>query len=153
MRKQIYEKTGDIEITWELLNVIEGWITSTFIEKIMWGPICKYETWNTEIIKLIYDYINSWNIKIEISYGTNDIWPKRINYTEEDGTNSQIISDHAYSIEKAYTDQKTWEKCIIFVNPKETGKKHKITLNECLKTFNNVDITTININKLFNNKE
>ena len=151
--KEIYEKTGDIEITWELLNVIEGWITNVFIEKIMWGPIDKYETDDTEIIRTIYDYINSWNIKIEMWYGTHDLAPKRINYTWEDGTKHTIISDHAYSIERTFTDMKTREKYIIFVNPHNTSEKHKITLNESIKIFNNVNITTININKLFNNKE
>jgi len=146
-----YKKTWDIIITWELLNLLEWWYVNDFIERIMWNIINKYSTDNLESIKTIFDYINSWIIKIGLSYDTQELWPKKIEYKQKDWKKWKIESDHAYSIESTYTDNKTWEKYIVFVNPHDTRKKYSITLDECLKIFSNAEITTININKLFDN--
>ena len=150
-KKSEYERTWDIEITWELLNIVEWWFVNNFMEKMIQNATHQYTTDNLNSIKSIFDFVNTWIIKIWLSYDTQGIRPKAINYILKDWSKCPIDSDHAYSIERILIDNKTWEKYIIFVNPRNTSEKHKVTLDECIKIFNSAEITTIDINKLFNN--
>ena len=146
--KNEYETTWDITVNWELLNLLEWWRTTEFMERILWNTINTYRTNSTVIIPLLW-YINSWNIKIMLDSTTNKWWPKTVDCTLKNWNIKQIRTNHAYSIERIYTSKNTSEKIVVIVNPRDTSKKIEITIDECLKVFNHADVTTINLDKTF----
>lgn len=62
----------------------------------------------------------------------------------------KISTNHAYSVERTYIDPNSKETIVVIKNPHDTSKKIEISLNECTKIFKRAEITTIDINKLFN---
>ena len=118
------------------------------MERILWNTINTYLTNSTVIIPLLW-YINSWNIKIMLATTTNKWWHETVDCTLKNWNIKQIHTKHAYSIERIYTSKNTGEKIVVIVNPRDTSKKIEITIDECLKVFNQAGVTTINIDKTF----
>ena len=59
-----------------------------------------------------------------------------------------FFQKHAYSIERCYEDKTTWEKRVRVINPRHTGIKFDISLEQAKQIFD-WQVTGINIDQMF----
>ena len=145
-----YKNTWDITINENLLHEIEwGWTTDFFNHLLPKDVITTKEITNIETKKVISKLVNIWNIKVMLAAWVPKGWPKKVECETIDWKKIEVYTNHAYSIEKVYHDNIKNTDIIEFVNPWHTEIKYKITVDEACKIFNERDITSINIRKIF----
>ncbi len=152
-----YKRTQDITITSDLLQILEWGHTIDFFKHIINNNIissCIIGSSTSKEKKIaILNNINKWNVKVWLYSGweTIKIHPKKIKGNNgESWWTYEIIGYHVYSIERTYYDPNTNENIVVFVNPYKTSEKIHITAEECIKYFWRRDITTFNMDKIFN---
>lgn len=100
-------------------------------------------------LESLYNITSDWLKEIEIngSWENNKMVPDLV--TDENWkTICQFFNSHSYSIEKCYIDKNTWEKRVWVINPRHTGLKFDISLEEAKSIFS-WNIFWADINAMF----
>ena len=122
--------------------------------------------WTSVIVNNV-KIINQWWIEITSRFSLDNKWTvtdkKKSNWENAEYTKNMspdiitnkewkdvamFFQNHAYSIEKCYIDNQTWEKRVWVINPRHTWIKFDISLKQCKNIFAR-QVTWIDIDKIF----
>lgn len=131
------------DLFWLWLISIRVWINPNFINSWEWikeiqctnGVIISVD--NVKIVNRSWQEISNGNLSKFQDVKQDNTWKTKVLF----------FPNHAYSVEKCYTD-KNWEKRVRIVNPWHTDIKFDLSLDKCKILFD-WNFWVINIDKLF----